>query len=341
MEIDGKEFMRNVGLEQDKDKLMEEQKRLEALKRDSIKRDETYANNNFHEDESAYIDLSLNNMQAQMPIEDQNESINNIILNQDELNKNKKRYIVLGISLILLFLITILVFRLISNSDVQDNMENINPNTKELTRDKILNKIDTNEEYQKVIDRKSDLEISNNMDKKEKLKEIIIPNDTSNNTPIVIDTPKQIVEPKRDLFGLNNNPTKQLPTKIVQNTNAKTTQKVKPKVKQKVVTKSKMLSAPKRIISIKPPEETNFEKKVKLVSGYYIQIGAFTKKPSDKLLNNIANKGYSYTVHTMIIKGTRYNKVLIGSYPSRAKATNALNKVKKVFNNKNAYILKF
>jgi DedD protein len=345
MEVNGKEFMRNVGLEQSKERLIEEQNKLEASKRDSIKQDQNYLNDEFYKEDSAYVDLSLSSMQQSPPEVEETDNINNIFLGQKDQNKNKKKYIVLGIGLVFLFLITILIFRLLSNNDVEEKIENINPEAQELNRDKILNKIDTNEEYQKVIDRKIALDESKNMDKEVKLKEIIIPEDVSNNTPIVIDTPKSIVEPKRDLFGLDNTTSKPITPQSIQNKIEKKIEKPI-KIKQKIKAKKKIkkvnsLSKPRRIIAIEPPKETNFTKKNTNVSGYYIQIGAFTKKPTDKLLNSISQKGYNYTVHSMFIKGKTYNKVLIGSYSSRAKASNLLNKVRKDFNNKNAYILKF
>ena len=61
MEVDGKEFLRNVGIEQDKDRLTHEQQKLEELKRASVKREQNYmdmdaeANN----EESAFVDLSI------------------------------------------------------------------------------------------------------------------------------------------------------------------------------------------------------------------------------------------------------------------------------------------
>ncbi|MEA2017129.1 MAG: SPOR domain-containing protein [Campylobacterota bacterium] len=344
MKVDGKEFMRNVGIEQERDGLIKEQQKLESQKRDAIQRDQDYmADNNIDENDSAYIDLSLNNTP---PIDESENVIQDIRLEPEDPNKTKKKYIILGIGLILTFVITILVIRLISNNDVEQTIENLNPETKELNRDKILDKIDTNEEYQKVIDKNSyveDSEKSNTDTTKNEINEIVIPGETSQNTPIVIDTPKPKVEPKRDLFGLDNTVKK---TEVVEvKPKTPTPVKVEKVVKlvKKEITKPAVekKSAPKRKIVVASPVETNFTKNSANVSGYYIQIGAFTKKPSDKLLNSISKKGYKYTIHTMRIKGKVYNKVLIGSYNSRANATKLLNKVKKDFNNKNAYILKF
>ena len=72
--------------------------------------------------------------------------------------------------MILLFIITVLVIRLISNNDTESQLNDtrIKSNT-EVVKEDILNKIDSNEEYQKVIDRKIALEESNtNSSKQEK-----------------------------------------------------------------------------------------------------------------------------------------------------------------------------
>ncbi len=347
MEVNGKDFMRNVGLEQDKERLIDEQNKLESLKRDSVKREENNLNNNAQDNESAYVDLSINN---DHPAQEHENVINDLRLKPEDPNKNKKRYIVLGIGLILLFIITILVIRLISNNDIEDKMENRNPQINELGRDKILDKIDTNEEYQKVIDKKVALEESNMLEAKEKAKinVIDVPSETLENTPIVIDTPKLDEKPKRDLFGLDKTNKIEKEEKVVEIKQKIVSPiekivEVKPKVvvKPKVEKTPKKTGQPKRKILVKSPAETNFAKKTSNISGYFIQLGAFTKKPSDKLLNSITKKGYDYTVHTMSIKGKIYNKVLIGSYKTRTNASKVLSKVRKDFNNKNAYILKF
>ena len=68
----------------------------------------------------------------------------------------------LGFGLILLFIITVLVIRLISNNDTQSQLNETRNVSPEVVKEEILNKIDSNEEYQKVIDRKIALEESKN-----------------------------------------------------------------------------------------------------------------------------------------------------------------------------------
>jgi len=342
MEVNGKEFIRNVGIEQDKEKLYQEHARLEAEKRESVKRAPNYFDDDYEEkvsepqvsntqEESAYVDLSIDNN----PYEEvKKERMQDIFLDNSTESKNKKKYVLLGLGLIILFIITILVIRLISNSDTQQQL--LNSETTVLQKDQILDKIDTNEEYQKVIDKKVALDESDKISQSQakELNEVVIP-EQNNKVPMVIDTPKPQTPPQRDLFGLEK-------TKKTVEAKAPVVKKV---VKKKEVSKPKPVAKPaktiKRKVVVPPPVEKNFTKRSTAISGYFIQIGAFTKKPSDKLLNNIAKKGYNYRVHSMTIKGRVYNKVLIGSYTTKAKASSRLNKIRKDFKNPGAYILKF
>lgn len=330
MEVDGKEFLRNVGIEQDKERLIQEQEKLEELKRASIKREQNYQSLNTptSEDDSAYVDLSIGNDSSSKNINSQG-NVENLILESTSSN-NKKKYIVLGVGLILLFIITVLVIRLISNNEIEDQLNEVNPLKTEVIKEDILNKIDSNEEYQKVIDRKIELEESNKIEdaqKEEKvMKEIQVPKEEIENVPLILDTPKLKEEAKRDLFELEEQ-SNNLIKKQVEIEN-----KVIPKV-VKVEEKTKV-SVPQVIKKVLTNDSL-------ALKGYYIQIGAFTKAPNKNLLKSITVKGYSYKVHTLTIKGKLYNKVLIGSYDTRADATKNLNQVKQEFKNPNAYILKF
>jgi DedD protein len=328
MEVDGKEFLRNVGIEQDKDRLTQEQQKLEELKRASVTREQNYmdmdaqANGN----ESAFVDLSIGSDSPKQ--NSQNNNVEDILLDTSTNNDNKKKYIVLGFGLILLFIITVLVIRLISNSETENQLDDMNTVNTETVKEDILNKIDSNEEYQKVIDRKMALEESNEIAKKQKkvMNEILIPEQKIDNVPLVLDTPKEKIKEKRDLFELD-----------------KAALKVAKPIKREVkkVVKPKVLEKPKRQTLVPPAKEKNFTKNVNSLNGYFVQIGAFTKAPNKNLLKDISKKGYSYTVYQLMIKGRLYNKVLIGSYKNRADAVRKLNQIKLDFKNPNAYVLKF
>lgn len=325
MEVDGKEFLRNVGIEQDKERLIQEQRKLEELKRASVKREESYAGNETPAQEPAFVDLSLGN---EPPHQNPAESVEDIILDTTTQN-NKRKYIMLGLGLVLLFIITVLVIRLISNSDTQSQLNDTQEQSTETAQEDILNKIDSNEAYQNVIDKQNALEESNKIAQSQKtqLNEINIPEEEVNNVPLVIDTPK-VKETQRDLFELEKKAQNEAVNKPV-----KTVQKATPK--------PKTVSQPQRKIAVPAATEKNLAAKTTSLDGYYIQIGAFTKAPSQSLLDSIVKKGYGYKIHKMQIKGRLYTKVLIGSYSQRADASKVLNQVKKDFNNPGAYILKF
>ena len=330
MEVDGKEFLRNVGIEQDKDRLTHEQQKLEELKRASVKREQNYMDMDAqaNEDDSAFVDLSIGNDSPKNNVNSNN--VEDIILDTSTASNNKKKYIMLGFGLILLFIITVLVIRLISNSDTESQLNDTTKVNPEVVKEEILNKIDSNEEYQKVIDRKIALEESNAIAQKQKkeMNEILLPEEVVDNVPLVLDTPKAKVEVKRDLFELDK-----AAQKVEQN--KKVVEKVKAQPKAETSTK------PKREIVLPPVKEKSFSNNTVALKGYFIQIGAFTKTPNKNLLKSITQKGYSYSVHQLMIKGKLYNKVLIGSYNTRAEATQNLSQVKKDFKNPSAYILKF
>ena len=70
---------------------------------------------------------------------------------------------------------------------------------------------------------------------------------------------------------------------------------------------------------------------------YYIQVGSFSQTPSKRFLNTINKHGFSYKITAPTANGTK--KLLIGPYPSRTDADNALVRVKDRIN-KGAFIVK-
>ena len=70
---------------------------------------------------------------------------------------------------------------------------------------------------------------------------------------------------------------------------------------------------------------------------YYIQVGSFSQTPSKRFLTTINKHGFSYKITAPTDNGTK--KLLIGPYPSRTDADNALVRVKDRIN-KGAFIIK-
>jgi DedD protein len=224
-----------------------------------------------------------------------------------ETKNNKQKYILFGLSLVLLFLITIVTLRLLSSDN--ENKNNFTDN----------NLID---EKTYTFAQKDTTKTQNNLN----IDEIEQAQDNLNQQKQDI-VPKQ--QPKQsDLFELeskeNENSIKQ--TEVVNETAKPFTPDVIEEIKIKnVATKQE-----------KPKTNT---KPIPDIKGFYIQVGAFTKAPDEKLLKKISANNYNYIVHKMDVKGTMYNKVLIGKYNSRAEAQKEIPTIKSLFN-KYAYILK-
>lgn len=349
MQVDGKEFLRNVNIEKEKAKLEKQKRNLDESKVNAVKKEPDYFE---PEDDAAYLDVPMDEKEN-TPLSDNLNHLHDIRLEGSNNDDNKKKYIILGFALILLFIITIVIVRLISNSQEEEKIEKSKPAVQEQKVEKIkedekLNKIETPKEYKKVIQEDDFKKPAAPIAQKVEKKDIILPEPVKEESPVIIEPKKPAVKPK-DLFGIDP----------VKETIVKEEKKVKPKVEkqavkkvekkvekqvEKKVAKPKVVieDKPKRKMVVNPPKETNFVKKTQgNVKGYYIQIGSFSKKPSDRYLSNIKNKGYSYAVHGMNIKGKYYNKVLIGPYPTRATAKSSLAKVRKAFKVPGAYILKF
>ena len=83
--------------------------------------------------------------------------------------------------------------------------------------------------------------------------------------------------------------------------------------------------------SIKDLVETPSENTISnsMSSGYFIQIGAFTKKPTDNYVSTIRNAKLKYKIYQDTVNGVAYNKVLIGQYSTKAAASENVEDVKK------------
>ena len=327
MDVNGKEFIRNLEIEKEKEELHKQALKLEAEKRKAVKPSSTTQAPSYFDDN---FDQKIN----LEPKEDIVDLKIGSAADEDDLMQplatpnKKKKYLILGVALVLLFIITILALRLASNK--QTEQELANNDTKQIQQNEILNKIDTNEQYQDDIDQKTQTEQKNinTPTQEQNLNDIPLPK--VEDTPIVIDTPKHPTEQKKDLFGLEDANTQSV-KKPTEKTVKQTVKKaIKPIIKK--VTKPKY-TAPKKVVN-----KTNTTNSTR---GYFIQIGAYTKQPSKKLLNSIVNKGYNYQIKKVNIKGRLYNKVLIGAYTTRTSAKKMLSKVRADFRNPNAYILRF
>ncbi|WP_052746168.1 SPOR domain-containing protein [Sulfurovum lithotrophicum] len=151
-------------------------------------------------------------------------------------------------------------------------------------------------------------------------KETVVVNEkvtVSKKTVAAVPTPKQEVPVKKT--AVKKEPAKPEETEkiVVPKKHYVKEETLKPAVKEKVVV----------------PKTDHTASDVK----YYIQVGSFSQTPSTRFLNTIKKHGFSYKITAPTANGTK--KLLIGPYPSRTDADNALVRVKDRIN-KGAFIVK-
>ena len=257
-------------------------------------------------DESVIVET---NMQT-----DEHE-LDNIMLESSNSNEdNKKKYLVLGIVLVVLFLLTIIIIRLLTD-DSSEKDQFTSKQADSLEMKKIEENSNIEENFQKII---------NDRIKKDSTETTSTPVTSEEKIESI---PKEEIPVKEESSITNEameETIKKIETKIEE----------KKEIVKKEIVKEKV--EPKKSIKALVENSSN-----EMTKGYFIQIGAFRKKPSDSYITNIRNANLKYKIYQVDVKGTLYNKVLIGPYSSRALANENIDNIKKKLNLSSAYILKF
>ncbi len=293
MEIKGEEFLKNVKVKQEEETLKQKLSEFENLRQQNTASNpyKEYVNNEQPYDDNELGDILLQNS------------------SKSDSKENKKKYIILGMALVLLFVITIVIIRLITNegsNDVKFQEQS------SLEQDKALNDEKIQQEYQQILN--------------DKLKKV--------NESNMVEIPK---ETNAELKKLEEQE-EALPTKEVQQANPLNI------VKEEAITQEETPTPVKEVVQevIEKPvvkQATTPKKPVGATKGVYIQIGAFSKTPTDKYLSDISAKGYTFKLHNVTIQGKDLVKVLIGPYSNRTQAQNALGNVRTAFGAPSACIL--
>lgn len=291
MEIKGDEFLKNVKVKQEEETLKQKLNEFENL------RQQNSASNPYKE----YV----NNEQ---PYED--NELGDILLQnsaKSDSKENKKKYIILGVALVLLFVITIVIIRLIT-SDGANDVKFQEQST--LEQDKALNDEKIQQEYQQILN--------------DKLKKV--------NENSVVEIPKETQEELKQLQEQEE----ALPIQEEQQPNPLNIVKEEEPIAEPIKKEEPVITKPavkKEPTPVKPSTSTAATK------GVYIQIGAFSKTPSDKYLSEITSKGYTFKLHKMTVQGKELVKVLVGPYSNRAQAQENLSNIRTTLGASGAYIL--
>ncbi len=319
MEIRGEEFIKKVQLKQEKNEI--EQRLNEINDAESVYEEEVVT------PQQPTQATASSRLDREIEIQEEQE-YSDIMLGKSNSNElNKKKYLILGLILVILFLLTIIIIRLLSD-DTKKEEDSFSKNQTSNT-EKVLENENIEEQYQKIINEKL-----KNI-KEEKQKEAALEEKIEEKLNLEKIEEKEVVEAieesKPDVFNVKKEePTYKAPKKVAQ-------EEPRPK---KVIKKEPPKKVTKPIVKKTTPKATTSAITSK-PKGTFIQIGAFSKMPSAKYLNNITTKGFTYKIYKVNINGKTFNKLLIGPYNSRGQAKLAVDNVKKKLNVSGAFILTF
>ena len=245
-----------------------------------------------------------------------NSELGNIMLDTPSPNEenNKKKYLILGLILVILFLFTIIVIRLLTDSSKDDSFT--------------AKKTDP-------IETKASVEDSNIEENFQRIMNERIKKDTREEEISSEENIKAITKKEEIQEEVKKQTSDEILDETIKKIEAKATPKkevVKKVIPKKVVVKKEPKASVKDLVK-------NFSSNS--LKGYFVQIGAFSKKPSNSYISKIKKADLKYKIYQVEIKGKLYNKVLIGPYSSNASATKSIDNIKSKLNLSSAYILKF
>lgn len=344
MEIKGENFIKNVQLKQEKEELQtkieEIDNNLEAPTVSTFKYDQ-----DIEQAENELDDIMLG---AKDSTPASNES-------------NKKKYIVLGLALVVLFLITIVLFRLLTSKS-NDESSFVEEKEQPIKQDKALNDDNIEKQYQKIINQKLQniKDQKTEVEKKSSAQALDLKAIEKEEKKIVLPKPdpkevKKAKELKEDIFDIKNGqkvvqpkktqpkiesmqvaPKKEIdkilaPTKEIKKPVAKVVKKEQPVFE---APKPKVTQTPKKVVASNSATTNKPQ-------GTFVQIGAFSKPINQKYLDDITSKGLGYKLYKVKIKDKLYTKVLIGPYRNKAHAQTQMPQIKQKLKIDSAFILSF
>jgi len=287
--------------------------------------------------------INLNSRNTQF---EQNEhELDNIMLGTSSMSEedNKKKYLILGIVLVVLFLLTIIIIRLLTNDPSKDDQFTSNANSSEIK--KLSENSNIEENFQKIINERVKKDINEPM-----IPENAIPADQRlQNVQATNDgTTQGETTQEEQSSNISNETLDETMKKIdqkkasVQKEKTTTSQTTEKKTATKEVSQNTEQKKSVKDLLDSPSESSSSSTvSTSVSSGYFVQIGAFTKKPTDSYINTIRNAKFKYKVYQQEIKGVTYNKVLIGPYSSKAAASESVEDIKQKLNVTSAFVVKF
>ncbi|RBQ29661.1 SPOR domain-containing protein [Aliarcobacter vitoriensis] len=332
MQISGDDFLKKVQLKQEKDEL---EKKLNELDETRISMGNINLTNNLN---NAYKGMNNNDidemdrLQRNIEFDESNHEFDNIMLNQPLGNQedNKKKYLILGIVLVVLFLLTIIIIRLLSgDSKKEDSFTSNNTDSSQMkTLSENSNSIE--DRYQRILDDRAKKDgdninsTSTSTDKLDAMKE------QENTTTSSIQAPLNEIKQED---GISNEAIEDTIKKIEEK-KASTPKTVETPKQPTTKTTTEPKKSIRDLVEGKAGSEVSSS-----ASGFFVQIGAFSKRPNDSYLQSISKNGFSYKIIQDTVNGKTFNKVLIGPYNSRTAAQNEVSSIKSRLNIQNTFIV--
>lgn len=243
-----------------------------------------------------------------LDFEDLNElhtnELDDIVLEKIEKKDRMKRYLLIGASLALIFIIVIGIVKMVSDSSAtpQESL------------------IDTNE----IITQ------SETSPKSDEFQEVPIVSEPETKDEEVQQVINEVINQEKNLA-------QQEKTEPIQQKTTSKPQPTKPTAatKAKPITKKEAKPANEKKVTKKPAPAPIAKK-----GSYYIQVGAFLKyAPDKKFLASIKKAGFSYIIKEFNINGKKVRRVYVGPFTSRKEASRYLPKIRAKIS-KNAFITK-
>ena len=309
MEFEGEKFAQNVRIKQE---IAEKNHELDELK-SKLGNDDMQQSNIPNQPYPPYNDYD-DPVMVDVP----EQELGDLILDEENNDNDKKKYIILGLALLLLFVLTILIIKLMGSFDDTKNENSlIQPQQETIGQDQALDNDEIEKQYQNII--------------KKKMEEIKQEEQIQDNTAVAQETETPAQQPQTTNLEEKSE-------EIIQK--LKTEEKVLPDTP--IVPKKEAVVVPKKHVTQKPAV-TDFSQSVSNVkpTGVYVQIGAFSKEPNKKFMDNIVQNGYKYKLYSVEIKDKTYVKVLVGPFDSSAQAKEELPNIKARLNANSAYVIQF
>ncbi|MDX4060391.1 SPOR domain-containing protein [Aliarcobacter skirrowii] len=320
MQISGDDFLKKVQLKQEGEELKRKLNELNQAESNMQNLNLSNSLNSAYNSDNSYEEIQR--LQNNIELENSNDEFDSLILEKrSNRSDNKKKYLMLGAILLVLFLLTVVIVGLLSNKDKKGDP--FMPQDSSSSDTNISKESSIEESYQKILDdtnRKSaeqsleDIKQNDSLDNLNSIKEIVQEPKETTITNEDLDKTIQKIEEKKSVAPVVKVEEKKAPS---------TQNEPKKSIRELVEGKNTQNSATKAV------ETTTSTSK-----GFYVQIGAFKNRPDSAYLQKIKQNGFEYK----IIEESNLNKLLIGPYSSRANANTQMPNIKTKLNIQSAFI---